>query len=62
MTPWRACRNRPALPCVTVSRLSPQETHVERKKFVSRVAVATLPMRHGAFEAILYHSEADNIH
>jgi 3,4-dihydroxy 2-butanone 4-phosphate synthase/GTP cyclohydrolase II len=35
---------------------------MRREKFVSRVASTTLPTRHGAFRALLYHSQVDNKH
>jgi 3,4-dihydroxy 2-butanone 4-phosphate synthase/GTP cyclohydrolase II len=35
---------------------------MKREKFVSRIATTTLPTRHGAFRAVLYHSQVDQKH
>jgi len=51
---------RHALRLITIKDLI--DYRMRREKFVSRVATTVLPTRHGAFSALLYHSQVDHKH
>ena len=51
---------RHGLTMITIKDLI--DYRMKREKFVSRVATTVLPTRHGAFKALLYHSQVDHKH